>query len=103
MQNLMPPANPHGAAVTAPDATRFSTDRLLVSSHPGAELPPPAHALPTAPSLPPILVADDDADDIYFVQRFIKKTGVQNRVLAFDDGSEVVNYLMRARLSECAL
>jgi CheY-like chemotaxis protein len=54
----------------------------------------------TQPELPPILVADDDEDDTYFVQRLIKKTGIQNRTLTFNDGTEVVNYLGRARLSE---
>lgn len=44
-------------------------------------------------SLPPILVADDDPDDVFFVQRLIRKTGAQNRVLTFDDGTEVVNFM----------
>ncbi len=52
------------------------------------------------PELPPILVADDDEDDTYLVQRFIKRTGIKNRILTFNDGTEVVNYLSRARLSE---
>src|SRR4051812_17171736 len=54
----------------------------------------------TQPDLPPILVADDDEDDTYLVQRFIKRTGIKNRILTFNDGTEVVNYLGRARLSE---
>ncbi len=48
--------------------------------------------------LPPILVADDDADDVFFVQRLITKTGIPNPVRVFDDGSEVVNFLGGARL-----
>lgn len=52
----------------------------------------------TGGALPPILVADDDEDDVFFVQRLIKKTGVPNPVRVFDDGSEVVNYLGGARL-----
>lgn len=51
--------------------------------------------------LMPILVADDDADDVFFIERLIKKTGVKNPIKTFDDGSEVVNYL-GARLS-CAV
>jgi len=43
--------------------------------------------------LAPILVADDDPDDRFFVQRLITKTGTPNPVRVFDDGSEVVNYL----------
>lgn len=54
----------------------------------------------TEPQLRPILVAEDDADDMFFIQRFIKKTGIKNPVKAFDDGTEVVNYLEnRARLT----
>lgn len=48
--------------------------------------------------LPPILVAEDDLDDTFFIQRLIKKTGAKNPVKVFDDGTEVVNYLSaRAR------
>jgi CheY-like chemotaxis protein len=43
--------------------------------------------------LAPILVADDDEDDRYFIQRLITKTGTPNPVRVFDDGSEVANYL----------
>jgi CheY-like chemotaxis protein len=50
--------------------------------------------------LPPILVADDDPDDTFFVQRLINKTGVKNPVLTFDDGSKVVSFLERVRQAE---
>jgi CheY-like chemotaxis protein len=56
-------------------------------------LPPAASAENPASDLPPILVADDDPDDSFIVQRLIRKTGVNNPVKAFDDGSEVVNFL----------
>lgn len=49
------------------------------------------------PALPPILVAEDDEDDTYFIQRLIKKTGAENPVRVFDDGSEVVNFLGSVR------
>lgn len=52
--------------------------------------------------LPSILVADDDEDDVFFVQRLIRKTGVANPVRVFDDGSEVVNFLGGARLDTAA-
>jgi CheY-like chemotaxis protein len=102
MQNLMPLEAPRGLA-PANSAAVSPASLLPLSARPGVVLPPTPEIRSTSPSLPPILVADDDADDIYFVQRFIKKTGVQNRVLPFDDGTEVVNYLMRARLAENAL
>jgi CheY-like chemotaxis protein len=44
-----------------------------------------------APS--PILVADDDPDDRFFIRRLIAKTGTEHPVRTFDDGTEVVNYL----------
>jgi CheY-like chemotaxis protein len=52
---------------------------------------------------PPILVADDDADDLFFVQRAIKKTGVQNPVVTFEDGTEVVNFLGSVRRPTAAM
>ncbi|HVS53102.1 MAG TPA: response regulator [Opitutaceae bacterium] len=57
-------------------------------------------ALVTQPdALTPILVADDDADDVYFIRRLIAKTGIKNPVKVFEDGTEVVNYL-GARLAQ---
>ena len=50
-------------------------------------------------SLAPILVADDDPDDLFFAVRLIKKTGTRNPVIAFDDGVGVVDYLSRAWLT----
>src|SRR5262245_50742392 len=55
---------------------------------------PPTVVLPAmGDGLPPVLVADDDPDDTFFIQRLIKRTGVKNPVKTFDDGTEVVNYL----------
>lgn len=91
----------HAAPILAP------TDSFAPASVPSLSLPEiaavpptllPAHE--TAPSRMPILVADDDADDVYFIQRLLKKTGIENPIKVFDDGSEVVNYLGGARLNE---
>lgn len=60
---------------------------------------PPSAVIAVADPLPPILVADDDEDDTYFIERLIKKTGVSNPVRTFDDGTEVVNFLGGSRLS----
>ncbi len=49
------------------------------------------------PACPPILVADDDEDDLFFIQRLIKKSGAKNPVKTFEDGSEVVNFLGSVR------
>ena len=55
---------------------------------------PLRHApLSTPQSLPPILIADDDEDDTFFITRLIRKTGVPLRT--FKDGARVVNHLQR--------
>ena len=59
----------------------------------------PGNVVVDARPLAPILVADDDEDDRFFIERLIKKTGIPNPVRAFDDGSEVVNFLGGSRLS----
>jgi CheY-like chemotaxis protein len=56
-------------------------------------LPTPGSGESGADALPPILVADDDNDDLFFIERLIRKTGVKHPVKSFTDGSEVVNYL----------
>lgn len=53
----------------------------------------PLVAAPASGALPPILIADDDPDDRFFIQRLIAKTGTKNPVRCFEDGTEVVNYL----------
>ena len=63
-----------------------------------AIIPPPVRRVQDGEPLPPILVADDDEDDTFFIQRLIRKTGVENPIRTFDDGSEVVNFLGGARL-----
>jgi CheY-like chemotaxis protein len=85
----------------APDLSASITPEVI-SSIPSivTNVAPPLVPAPVrvAESLPPIFVADDDEDDMFFIQRLIKKTGVKNPIKAFDDGSELVNYL-GARLS----
>ena len=62
-------------------------------------LTPPDRFSGQVDALPPILVADDDPDDTFFIERLIRKTGVKNPVRTFDDGTEVVNFLGSARVS----
>ena len=88
MQNVISPGTlEHSAFAPAP-----STPAVVSSV---ATLNPPVVgiAADSQESLPPILVAEDDADDTFFIQRLIKKTGAKNPVKVFDDGTEVVNYL----------
>lgn len=67
-----------------------------VDAAPAVTLPPPRR-IQFDPACPPILVADDDEDDVFFIQRAIKKTGINNPVVAFNDGTEVVNFLGSVR------
>ena len=69
-------------------APALSTAALNSPIHPHASSPA-SRGEPLTPSL----VADDDPDDTFFIERLIKKTGVPNPVRVFDDGSEVVNFL----------
>lgn len=73
-----------------------------IASTPVVSLPPP-RPVQFDPGCPPVLVADDDADDVFFVQRAIRKTGVKNPVVTFDDGTEVVNFLGSVRRPTAAL
>lgn len=50
-------------------------------------------------SLAPILVADDDADDLFFAVRLIKRTGTHHPVVTFDGGAGMADYLSRAWLT----
>jgi CheY-like chemotaxis protein len=86
------------------DASRIEVTPLVsaelpqvVATQAPIALPPPRQVVSFDPALPPILVADDDADDTFFIERFIKKTGAKNPVKTFDDGSEVVNFLSSLR------
>jgi len=66
---------------------------LSVASAAPSFLPPLATVTRGKQPLAPILIADDDEDDRYFVQRLITKTGTPNPIRVFDDGSEVANFL----------
>ena len=90
MHSLLPPVSSADLnAATAPASPSTSPG---LSSAAGLTLThEPAASLEGA--LPPILVADDDEDDLYFIQRLLKRTGTKHPIKTFDDGSEVVNYL----------
>lgn len=61
-----------------------------------SEFPTPRE---TRSLLGPIIVADDDADDLFFTIRLVKKTGTKHPLIAFDDGAGVVDYFSRAWLN----
>jgi CheY-like chemotaxis protein len=43
--------------------------------------------------LPPILLAEDNEDDFFHFRRSLRAAGVENPLLRFRDGSELVRYL----------
>lgn len=43
--------------------------------------------------MPPILIAEDDDDDFYFLRRAIRQADIENPLLRFRDGSELVKFI----------
>ena len=55
--------------------------------------------------LPPILVAEDDDDDFHLLRREIREAGMENPLLRFRDGAELIKFLEQippAELGETA-
>lgn len=50
------------------------------------------------PALRPILITDDDSDDVFLLQHRLRKAGVPNPILTFRDGEELLNYFAQADL-----
>ena len=42
---------------------------------------------------PPIVIAEDDADDQFLIERILKRIGVQSPLLFFNNGKEALHYL----------
>lgn len=55
----------------------------------------PPEANPAAPKVYPVVVIDDDADDLFFITRRISKSGTKLPVLKFSDSMEAVRYFTR--------
>ena len=47
----------------------------------------------TAQSSSVIIVAEDDANDLFLMQRLVAKAGIKNPLMSFRDGEEVVTFL----------
>lgn len=43
--------------------------------------------------LPPLVVAEDDDDDFFFLRRAIRQAGIENPLLRFRDGAELIKFL----------
>jgi len=52
--------------------------------------------MPIAPRASVILVADDDADDLYLMRRLLAKAGITNPVISCRNGDEVLAFLRPA-------
>ena len=50
--------------------------------------------------LPPIVVAEDDEDDFYFLRRAVRHAGLDNPLLRFRDGAELIKFLEQIPPSE---
>lgn len=82
------------AVANHPSAPIGEVSALSVASPASVAVRPPVAVDPSAaPAIAPILVADDDPDDRFFIRRLIAKTGTDHPVRTFDDGTEVVNFL----------
>jgi CheY-like chemotaxis protein len=44
-------------------------------------------------ALAPILIIDDDPDDLFIFRRLLAKGGVKNKIIAFEDGAAAIDYL----------
>jgi CheY-like chemotaxis protein len=44
-----------------------------------------------------ILIAEDDANDAFFFERAVRKSGGNDRVISVSNGQEVIDYLTRSR------
>jgi CheY-like chemotaxis protein len=48
------------------------------------------------PTLPPILIVEDSADDLFLIRRLFAKAGVKNPIVTFEDGSLAQEFLKGA-------
>lgn len=49
--------------------------------------------MPSESSLPLILIADDNTDDLFFLRRRLDRIGVKNPVVTFSDGDRLSSFL----------
>jgi CheY-like chemotaxis protein len=50
--------------------------------------------------LPPILLIDDSADDLYIVTRLLQNSGIRNPIELARDGDEAIRFLSKGKASE---
>lgn len=49
----------------------------------------------TDQQLPPLVIAEDNADDLFFLRRLLAKAGVKNPIVTFNDGATAIEFLDR--------
>lgn len=52
--------------------------------------------------MPPILVADDDSNDLFLLRRRLDKAGVRHPIVTFDNGDEIMAFLRASIAGEGA-
>ena len=50
-------------------------------------------------SLPPILIVDDEADDVFILKRLLSKAQIKNKLISFEDPTAAIAYLQGEILS----
>jgi CheY-like chemotaxis protein len=50
--------------------------------------------------LPPLLVAEDDDDDFFFLRRAVRQASLENPLLRFRDGAELIRFLDQIPVAE---
>ena len=51
--------------------------------------------MPGDPSLVPILIADDEAEDRFFLEKALRKAGAKNPIIEFHDGADLLEFLRK--------
>ena len=52
--------------------------------------------------LPPVLLVDDNPDDLFVLRQRLQRAGVENPVISFEDGVEAMTYLKRTMADKTA-
>src|SRR3954468_17790772 len=53
-------------------------------------------------TLPPVVIVDDSADDLFLTRRLLTKADIKNPVICIEDGGQAITYLKGAIEENCA-
>lgn len=60
----------------------------------------PVPVRPNMTELPPIVIVDDDGDDVFFLSRRLKEAGIENPVISFGAAELVTSFLVGVSLEQ---